>query len=135
MSDNDNAHAHTVHDLRYPSLNQATLAAVDWFACDMKRKLQENAHKGNREEGWMHTYGWDLYKRLLEEVHELGDAITTPINSTTYNEHIQTVIDEAADVGNFAMMLADQAREALRLWEARETQKAAAATNTEENQP
>lgn len=70
-------------------------AEVLWFAQEMERKLQENDHKG----------GWDtcspkwLLNRLRQETAELELAIATgdPVKTTR----------EAADVANFAMMIAD----------------------------
>lgn len=72
--------------------------AVDVFALDMKRKLAVNVHKKH----WADVPRSYLFLRLLEEEAELYDALNrgTP----------QEIIDECADVANFAMMLADLAR-------------------------
>ena len=72
--------------------------AVDVFAVDMKRKLAVNVHKKH----WSDVPRSYLFLRLLEEEAELYDALNrdTP----------QEIIDECADVANFAMMLADCAR-------------------------
>lgn len=75
--------------------------AVNNFASEMKRKLWENAHKRH----WGDTSQDDLYIRLLEESAELNFAIMT--------KNHKAVIQEAADVANFAMMLADNARKKL----------------------
>ena len=76
------------------------------FARAMQFKLDKNAHKS----GW-ETYDdegkrkWDngmiafLQDKLLEEVDELQEAM----ESGTAEE----VVQEAADVGNLAMMIAD----------------------------
>jgi NTP pyrophosphatase (non-canonical NTP hydrolase)/uncharacterized coiled-coil protein SlyX len=70
------------------------------FADDMERKLRENDHKG----GWDGDEPKALLKRLREEVDELAKALASP------NRQNDRVIDEAADVGNFAMMIADVIR-------------------------
>jgi NTP pyrophosphatase (non-canonical NTP hydrolase) len=67
------------------------------FAQEMERKLRENDYKG----------GWDvcsmtyLVRRLSEEVAELKDALINPA------QEFPDIIGEAADVANFAMMVAD----------------------------
>jgi len=73
-------------------------AAVDLFALDMKRKLAANVHKKHWDEVPM-IY---LYQRMLEEEEELYTALK--------EGNAQSIIDEAADVANFSMMLADRAR-------------------------
>lgn len=72
--------------------------AVLWFAEQMEAKLRENDHKG----------GWDacdiryLRDRLREECVELEMSLDASTNANS--------IREAADVGNFAMMIADSCR-------------------------
>lgn len=72
---------------------QGMRPAVHWFANEMERQLQENDHKS----------GWDtlslkwLLNRLRQETQELERAIAKGTGIT----------DEAADVANFAMMIAD----------------------------
>lgn len=71
----------------------------DWFAEQMKFKmgLPKNVAKGD----WLKLP--DLYylvERLEEEVMELKSSIVN-------NESYRNVIMESADVGNFAMMIAD----------------------------
>lgn len=73
---------------------------VQQFAWDMARKLKCNEHKG----GWEGLSVDELFGLLEEELDELADAI---MNGTAAD-----VIDEAADVANFAMMIADLYREA-----------------------
>lgn len=64
------------------------------FAQAMENQLRANDHKG----GWKGCdYAW-LFGRLLEEVKELEREVTRD------GEHI---LSEAADVANFAMMIAD----------------------------
>ena len=73
---------------------------VLWFAQEMEKKLRANDHKG----------GWDddevsLYKRLKQEVAELGREVNADFMLNAF-----AVIREAADVGNFAMMIAHNIR-------------------------
>jgi hypothetical protein len=79
-------------------------AVVDWFAERMKAKLREprNEAKG----GWRDDGYLELMSRLSEECRELETEICDPMGS------IQMLVDEAADVANFAMMIADRARSA-----------------------
>lgn len=65
------------------------------FAEAMEGKLVANEHKG----GWWNDTPIALIARLREEVDELERSLT----GHTANE----VLKEAADVGNFAMMIAD----------------------------
>lgn len=86
--------------------NEGTLAggltyvrpAVAWFAIAMERQLELNAHKGD-------SYRRDtpaaLAERLAEESAELIDACL-------YGSPDE-ILAEAADVGNFAWMIAEVA--------------------------
>lgn len=84
---------------------------VAWFACAMEYKLRMNDHK----QPWADMSFVYLMARLREETKELEHAIET------YNCHDRetvddkcardTVIQEAADVANFAMMIADNMSE------------------------
>ena len=71
---------------------------VLWFAGMMESKLQENDHKG----GWDNCTFQYLFQKLDEEVKELTTCISE-----------EKAIQEAADVANIAMMIADRARKAL----------------------
>ncbi len=62
------------------------------FAQRMEMKLRKNDYKG----GWHNELTTHLQRRLLEEVIELFNAVG---REDKYNE--------AADVANFAMMIAD----------------------------
>jgi len=66
------------------------------FAEIMKRKLISNQHKG----GWSNDLFSYLLCRLKEETHELEVALTNGCPPAKITE-------EAADVANFAMMIAD----------------------------
>lgn len=68
---------------------------VSWFSLEMERKLKANDHKG----GWRDCSMDYLFRRLREEMDELALA------------EGDDIIDEAADVANFAMMIADRLRD------------------------
>lgn len=81
------------------------------FAVDMDRKMEENDWK----DGWDNCDLEHLLMRLTQEKSELSKAVRKHENNhystqSTDEKLIQQVIDEAADVGNFAMMIADIAR-------------------------
>lgn len=69
------------------------------FALEMERKLKDNDHKP----GWEDDDNNDLFERILDEARELRDAIENSVPLPT------RVIEEAVDVANFAMMIADNA--------------------------
>jgi len=107
---------------------------VQAFAESMERKLRENNYKG----GWRSEAHVYLLYRLCEEVAELVATIKTPPNEygysgrdefmlaghhlkiaasilqrcTAHTEGSEETVPEAADVANFAMMLADICRRA-----------------------
>lgn len=77
------------------------VACVRQFATRMKKKLRENRFKG----GWRDESLAFLLDKLNEEVQELADAL-----SSYSPADMEDVFDEAADVGNMAMMIADVVR-------------------------
>ena len=76
---------------------EAVRPAVRWFAEQMESALRRNDHKS----GWRGDSHDALLARLYEECLELGQAC---------KDQSPTIIAEAADVANFAMMIADNAR-------------------------
>lgn len=72
---------------------------VAWFAEQMELQLRANDHKG----GWQGHESGELFDRLHEETDELAECLGD-------NEYTEDTVKEAADVANFAMMLADNAR-------------------------
>lgn len=78
------------------------------FAQDMERKLQNNDHKGH----WGNCDFGYLRRRLRTELRELMLALDS---HRTRGDLVsgERVISEAADVANFAMMVADNARRQL----------------------
>jgi NTP pyrophosphatase (non-canonical NTP hydrolase) len=77
-----------------------TREEVRWFAVQMEAKLKENDHKG----GWDNCQYRYLLDRLREEVDELIQAFWDQEKTT------EDIVSEAADVANFAMMIADKTR-------------------------
>ena len=75
------------------------------FAHEMEAKLAENRHKGDRE-GWARSGAYDLLHRLRQEADELELRIDHGCQNGLPES---TVIGEAAEVANFAMMIADAA--------------------------
>lgn len=71
--------------------------ALAHFHADMKYKLHLNDHKG----GWQHLSKAVLLRRLIAEIGELAEAIL--------EGDPKNIRYEAADVGNFAMFIHDNA--------------------------
>lgn len=67
--------------------------AVSGFAAVMVRQLKRNSDKGH----WGNRHNRELFDKLKAELHELEKALI--------NNH--DIIGEAADVANYAMMIAD----------------------------
>lgn len=70
---------------------------VQRFAIEMERQLAANDHKP----GWESDTQESLLKRLDEETIELAEELYSPEREGS------KVIKEAADVANFAMMIAE----------------------------
>jgi len=86
---------------------------VCWFAGVMEAKLRENDHKG----GWGDCDFDYLEKRIREELAELATvlmqyqiAALSPHEVTRTRYLGEKAKREAADVANFAMMIADRLR-------------------------
>lgn len=86
-----------------------TWPVVEAFAKEMEEKLQANIHKGGRE-GWEDDDPDALCDRLVEEVKELTEALrlrrSLPLGASS-PAMTSRITQEAADVANFAMMIAD----------------------------
>lgn len=65
------------------------------FALAMEERLAANDHKG----GWDGEYGEDLLVSLRGEIEELAGVM--------FNTDTASILHEASDVANFAMMIAD----------------------------
>lgn len=72
---------------------------LEEFADVMELQLRANDHKG--EEGWVSDIPAALMCRLHEEIRELNDVLVYHPKDT------ERIVKEAADVTNFAMMIAD----------------------------
>ncbi len=82
--------------------------SIQAFAESMQRKLDRNKHKecrimnsGGTGRAWRHCEIFWLLHRLRQETEELEAAMDTADR--------EAIMDEAADVGNFAMMIHDRA--------------------------
>ena len=87
---------------RVKALEEELRPEVRAFALLMEERLRANDHKG----GWKQCVGSWLLGRLIEEVGELREEMLV---ADTTGAHC--VGDEAADVANFAMMIADVAHD------------------------
>lgn len=89
---------------------------VDWFSEKMKQELLENIYKG----GWGDCNLLWLNTRLLEEAGELSRLLARfhrPDGGAISGENTtvkRRAIEEAADIANFAMMIADVLQAELR---------------------
>lgn len=93
--------------------NSPTGEIVLWFAGEMEKKLAANRHKGDAE-AWRKDSPMDLHARVEDETLELWEAICDYTNAEVKERAmLERIIREAADVANFAMMIADQAQQAL----------------------
>lgn len=81
--------------------------SVKWFAEQMENKLKENDKKG----GWDDCNIYWLIQRIREETNELLSAVNLNRDLGVTKE---SIIREASDVANFAMMIADIARKHLK---------------------
>lgn len=82
---------------------------VLWFACEMEKKLRENDYKG----GWWECDFPYLFKCIWREFKELVncfDRTDTGTGEMVPTEPVEVICGEAADIANFAMMIADNAR-------------------------
>lgn len=80
------------------SSEQEEIIAIDRFREDMLRKLRANCHKPH----WRTADFASLYTLLCRKVMELAAAHKAA--------DTMAIINEAADVANFAMMMADNVR-------------------------
>ena len=77
---------------------------VQWFAEQMELQLRANDWK----DGWQHDDQLKLLHRIRQETSELQFCL----NPEVFGGDAGNTISEAADVANFAMMIADNARSA-----------------------
>ena len=92
--------------------NKKPREPVVWFASQMERKLSEHDDRP----GWQCESFEYLLVRLMEEQGELNNLMMDlgELSDSSSDANIQDVINECADIGNFAMMLADKARDLLK---------------------
>lgn len=79
-----------------------------WFVEQMKAKLDKNLHKG----GWCSVSTYALYTMLHKEIEELDSAVKAFFVEQGFGRDTSFeaahVVEECADIANFAMMLADR---------------------------
>lgn len=93
---------------------QSARPVLDWFSKQMEAKLVLNDHKG----GWKDCEIDWLIKRLQQETNELierWNARQSSMQGRSAGENVplidvdnEAIINECADVANFAMMIADK---------------------------
>ena len=78
---------------------------VQWFAQEMEKKLLLHDDRP----GWRDDPMPELFNRLIEEAQELNVCLTPTVKGSVvdWKAHYTSIIEEAADVANFAMMIAD----------------------------
>jgi NTP pyrophosphatase (non-canonical NTP hydrolase) len=84
------------------------------FVEHMEAALKANDHKG----GWEEMSLFELIGRCRQEFFELEQALSAMRHDKSDVQRLQRVIEEAADVANFAMMIADNAARSCRIREA-----------------
>lgn len=84
--------------------------AVYRFAERMMRKLAANAHKAH----WSTVDQSWLVRRVYNEADELNAEVSTLEPRMMSDARLERVINECADVANFAMMIADNCAAELR---------------------
>lgn len=88
----------TMTEVQKNQLLDVNKQAVSCFSLQMVENLNNNIHKGH----WAGETNVYLLERLREEMEELELAVMRGAD-------LKTVLSEAADVANFAMMIADNA--------------------------
>lgn len=78
---------------------------VNWFSREMEKRLRANDHKT----GWDGLDPWWLYRRIEDERTEIARALA--VDRAPGKLRAEAIIRECADVANFAMMIADNARQ------------------------
>jgi hypothetical protein len=81
-----------------PDPQQVIEDKISWFATEMLSQLQTNLHKGGWEQSDMGELLWLL------------DKASKDLTEVIYKEPADAAITKAADVANFAMMIADRLR-------------------------
>ena len=85
---------------------------VEQFADDMQRQLNANSHKGGADgTGWRGDNPVSLHQRLEDESQEVSEILGAWDIPAMDQQQLGELIAECADVANFAMMIADIARQ------------------------
>ena len=73
------------------------------FAIEMEKQLKRNDHKG----GWSDMEDQVLLRYLSQKVQEVEDIVQYESSSFLTEKDIKIIIKKCADIGNYAMMIAD----------------------------
>lgn len=76
---------------------------VRWFSEFMESKLR--LYEGKKGDSWKEFNIYRLFQRLRKEVEEIKEIMP----ECESKEEVRKLIDECADVANFAMMIAHNA--------------------------
>lgn len=76
------------------------------FLSDMDEKLRDNIHKGH----WAETDIVKLFYMTHDELDELEHEIDRMTKGDASNEVLWNIVYECADVANYAMMIASNAK-------------------------
>lgn len=87
-----------------PNVKKACRVVLKWFNGYMLGKLEAKSYKGL---SWRNESSEDLYKAMIKECGELWDEINRK------DRDKEKIIKECADVANFTMMIADNAKRKL----------------------
>ena len=77
---------------------------IDWFADRMQAKIEARGYHGKLPQ--LHVTSEQWLQRLVMELGELAEALLVGGDAAPDKE---AIIDECADVANFAMQIADKA--------------------------
>ena len=94
-----------VDSLKADALLVDVRTEVRAFAREMEDRLRANDYKG----GWKSEFPQWLIARIRDELEELNAAVDRIRANGLESDLVENVWHEAADVGNFAMMVADAA--------------------------
>ena len=95
-------------------MNADEQTAVLTFGLRMHAKLNQNMHKGGRE-NWLNDSPTALMNRLRDELVELQTAQAIAVmnrsrGKASLKEDAEAIANECADVANFAMMISDSGK-------------------------
>jgi hypothetical protein len=90
---------HIMAKRKNPDIEEYVKDKVGWFSKFMENKLIMNSYKGKWDE---YSLQW-LFEKLLVEISELYNATVRYDDLENFNK----IINESADISNYALMIAD----------------------------